>query len=108
MNAYSEITKNALVQALAKSAERQTRADRILLLLAPGEWVDSLALALNGGGLDFTARICELRKSGVRIETRRNPASPKGEQWFQYRLTEVDDPPSLYAKECNSRRVDNI
>jgi hypothetical protein len=62
-----------------------------MLLLSDGEWTDSLTLALNGGGLDFTARICELRKMGVIIETRRNPDSPAGEQRFQYRLKTADE-----------------
>jgi hypothetical protein len=50
MNAYHEPTRNALVRALSKSVRGRTRADKILLLLVPGEWVDSLSLALNGGG----------------------------------------------------------
>jgi hypothetical protein len=93
MNAYPETTSNALARALAKSAAERTRADKILLLLSDGAWVNSLTLALNGGGLDFCARICELRKSGVRIETRRHPASPRGESWHQYRLVTADEIP---------------
>jgi hypothetical protein len=90
MTQYPEITKSALALALSKPKEKRTRCDRLLLLLQSGEWVGSLALALNGAGLDYTARICELRKQGVQIEIQRSPITPKGEQWYEYRLKQVD------------------
>jgi hypothetical protein len=93
MSTYPDATREALARAVCKRSKSQTRQDRIMLLLRDGEWVDSLDLALRGGGLDFCARICELRKSGVRIETRRHPQNPKGENWHQYRLVTDDEVP---------------
>jgi hypothetical protein len=93
MNAYPQPTQNALARALGKSAAERTRADKTLLLLSDGAWVNSLTLALHGGGLSYNARICELRRSGVRIKARRRSDSPKGEQWFQYRLVTADEIP---------------
>ena len=84
------ITHTLLLIARCRKPEDRTRADKILILLAdscyPGGWVSSLDLALHGGGLCFTARICELRKRGVMIEAMRDPNTPKGEQHWQYRL----------------------
>jgi hypothetical protein len=56
------------------------------MMLSSGCWVDSLTLALNGGGLQFTARIFELRQRGIAIEAERNPDSPKNANWWHYRL----------------------
>jgi hypothetical protein len=83
-------------RALAKSAAERTQRDNLLLLLEPGGWVDSLTLALDGGGLDYCARICELRKQGVVIETRLNPDCPKGRRWYQYRLEKNGEAQRLF------------
>ena len=86
---YPETTVTELHRVASKPSESLTRQDRIMLMLQGGGWVDSLTLATRGGGLQYNARIHELRLKGVLIEQRRNPDSPKGEYWGQFRLGRV-------------------
>lgn len=70
-----------------------TTRDRVLLILADGEWhgTDELAKSRKWGGAGhrFGAGICQLRKrlGDTFITTEYDHNSPRGEAWFRYRLT---------------------
>jgi hypothetical protein len=87
---YTTRTQHAIRRALATEPTERNRCERILVMLADGQWVGGLKLALKAGGLGYRSRITELRQSGVPIECRPSPSRPKGERWHEYRLAPVN------------------
>ncbi len=102
---YPLATEHAIRRAERKDPKNRTRHDKIIMVLttAPTGWVNGLELSLKAGGLGMSARIAELRKSGVLISCRPDPNRPPGENWHQYRLTTIEDfKQSLAALEGDS------
>ncbi len=86
MSDFNAATQAAIARASTlEPADRNCR-DRTLLMLASGEWVGGLELALKAGGLGDRSRITELRQSGIPVECRPTPGRLRGEAWHQYRL----------------------
>jgi len=68
--------------------DKLTKEERVIELLYDGRWHSGRELALKVshrfGGYLFT-----LKKQGFVWEKRRDPAAPKGESWWQYRLVHI-------------------
>lgn len=92
----NEVTGNLLHRASIDEAlgRKLTKEQRVLLLLSDDGWHSGRELALKVshrfGGYLFT-----LKEQGVEWEKRRQDDAPKGEVWYEYRLT-PDGQPSLF------------
>lgn len=81
------MNSTALIEkARSTNPEKRNMVDRTLLALSDGEWHGGRELALTvshrfGGYLHI------LKGRGVSWEKRLDPQRPKGEKWYQYRLT---------------------
>ena len=90
MPRYPKATRLALRRAWAKSNKKPTTAQRVLRVLdklaGPDGWVSARELHIKTTH-KAASRLSELRRfAGVEYERHRDPESPKGENWQQYRL----------------------
>jgi hypothetical protein len=87
---YPQPTQDALRKAHSKPPREQTSSDRVLLCLAErgndDGWVSAYHLHSETTH-KAASRLSDLRRhEGVEYECRRDPNSPKGRIWTQYRL----------------------
>ena len=66
------------------SDEKKTKEDRLLELLADGQWHSARELTLKVSHR-FSGYIFTLKSKGYHFEKRLDPNRPKGEAWYQYR-----------------------
>jgi hypothetical protein len=65
-------------------AEKLTKEERLLLLLADGEWHSGREMAVKVSHR-FGGYLFRLREKGYNFEKRLQPGRPKGEVWYEYR-----------------------
>lgn len=85
---FNKVTDNAIKQtqdAFNDPQHKLLRKERLLLLMSDGRWHGGLELATKVSWR-FSEYLRALTKMGVKWEKKRDPVSPKGENWYLYRL----------------------
>lgn len=89
---------DAMIRAAARSEylkEKLTKQQRVLLLLADGEWHPARELALKVTHR-FGSALHTMKGEGVMWE-KRNVPSPTGDEWYEYRLIPENRPEGQVA-----------